>query len=409
MLAKVIEVDLQQSLAPIYMDSRYSAAVILVRWGYFPIGKLRLQCIPDQRTISAKQLESEIFRAFGWQLWEYYSCGKFIQSEETRMRSLPPISVIVCTRDRVCSLANCLGALRQLDYPLYEVIVVDNCSEDAAIAQVVAENGFRYVREDNPGLDRARNCGIREAHYDLIAFIDDDALATTGWLRGIARGFADSEIMAVTGMVLPAELETPAQDDFETYGGMSKGFNPFTIRRSELSNRALFWTSGWGVGANMAFRRSLFQAVGTFDVALDVGTPTNGGGDIEFFYRTVAAGYALRYEPAAFVYHTHRRAATALNQQIYNNGRSFGAYLLTIVRNDPQKRAEVLWFALRWWIWSWLIYRLVRSILTRDAWTRDLAFIELRGALSSVSTHRAAQRLATQLLNAEKDAYARIR
>lgn len=307
---------------------------------------------------------------------------------------LPPISVIVCTRDRPHYLKRCLSALRQLDYPTYEVIVVDNCSQDPTIEVIVADSGFHYVREENPGLDRARNRGISEARHGIVAFIDDDALATPAWLRGIKEGFTDSGIMVVTGMVLPAEIETLAQSNFEAYGGMSKGLVSFTIRREEISERRLYWASGWGVGANMAFRRSLFEAIGTFDVALDMGTPTNGGGDIEFFYRTVAAGYALRYEPSALVYHTHRRSITALDMQIYNNGRGFGAYLLTVARNEPMKRRQTLWFALRSWIWPWLIYRFVRSILIGDKWTRHYAFIELRGAISAPRAYHAAQALA---------------
>jgi glycosyltransferase involved in cell wall biosynthesis len=394
MLTKIIEIDLQQPVECIYVDSRYGKLLALVRWGYQPLALLQLLCGTGQRTIGINKLRHEIMKLCSWQLWEEFSTGSLGEQANWDASLLPPISIVVCTRDRLYSLEHCLQKLRQLDYPLYEVVVVDNCSQDTRVKQVVVESGFRYVREDNPGLDWARNRGIRESLYEIIAFIDDDALATPGWLRGIASGFADSEVMAVTGLVLPNEIESQAQSDFEAYGGMSKGFTSFTIRRHELNGRKLFWASSWGVGANMAFRRTLFQAIGTFDVALDVGTPTKGGGDIEFFYRTVVAGYTLRYEPAAFVYHTHRRMTSALNQQIYNNGRGFGSYLLTIMRNEPQHRTQILWFALRWWVWPWFIYRLGRSILTGDRWTRHFAFLELRGALSALHAYGAAQALA---------------
>jgi hypothetical protein len=84
--------------------------------------------------------------------------------------------------------------------------------------------------------------------------------------------------MAVTGLVLPAELESPAQVAFERYGGMGKGFVPKTTRRAALADRSLLWASQWGVGTNMAFRRALFAEIGGFDPALDVGTPAGGGG-----------------------------------------------------------------------------------------------------------------------------------
>jgi hypothetical protein len=179
---------------------------------------------------------------------------------------------------------------------------------------------------------------------------------------------------------------------------MSKGFVPYTIRRQGLSRRDSFWASNWGVGANMAFRRSLFDAIGGFDIALDVGTPTNGAGDIEFFYRTVSMGHALRYEPAAMVRHIHRRDRASLRRQVYNNGRSFPAYLLTIARKEPQRRWEVLWFALRWWIWQWLLRRVLVSITHRDGWTFRMALTELSGAFSAVRAYREAQQIAARQL-----------
>ncbi len=402
------EVDLAKPLQPFYVDARYSQLNVLVRWGYLPLGMLYLPCRPGLRFFSAEELRSQILSTLGWTLWEHAVSGTIDRVgdrltstlDERPDRPLPPISVVVCTRDRPLSLERCLHALAQVDYPTFEVVVVDNCSRDAAVAQVIAHSGFRSVREDTPGLDWARNRGIKEAKYDIIAYLDDDALAAPGWLRGVASGFEEPEVMAVTGLVLPAEIETPAQSAFEDYGGMNKGFAGFAVRRDELDERDLLWASRWGVGANMAFRRALFEAVGDFDVALDVGTPTNGGGDIEFFHRVVTAGYVLRYEPAAMARHVHRRDDGELKQQIYNNGRAFGAYLLTIGRNAPHKRVAVLWAALRWWVWDWLLRRLLRSLIRRDGWTARFAFTELRGCCSALWAYRESHKAARQIMAA---------
>lgn len=396
MLIKCDEIDLSKPLQPIYIDSQYSRLYALVCWGHLPLGTLLLDCKSSDRVFSAARLQHEIIQTLGWAIWQQAIAGTLNHLAADSQRALPPISVIVCTRDRPLSLERCLQALAQLDYPDYEVVVVDNCSRDAATAQVVARSGFRYVREDRPGLDWARNRGVAESRHDIIAYVDDDALATPGWLRGIAYGFEQPEVMVVTGMVLAAEIETAAQSNFELYGGMGKGFMSYTVRRDHLSKSKLFKSSNWGVGANMAFRRSLFAAIGSFDVALDVGTPTCGGGDIEFFYRAVAAGHTLRYEPAALVRHVHRRDQAALTRQIYNNGRSFAAYLMTIARNEPARRRAVLWFALRWWMWSWLLQRLLRSVVRRDSWTFHMALTELRGSFSAPGAYRAAQKIAWQ-------------
>lgn len=392
MITKFVEVDFAQPLEPIYVDSHYNQLNILVRWGYLPLGIVRFPCQANACLFSAELLHREILQNFSWKLWELTVNGRLNAINDKS--DLPAISVIVCTRDRAISLDRCLQKLAQLDYPIYEVIVVDNGSQDPVVAEIVKKHGFRYVCEETPGLDWARNRGCQEASYDIVAYIDDDALATPGWLRGIAYGFQDPQVMGLTGLVLPAELETDAQHTFEDYGGMSKGFSSFTIFKSRLNSRKLFWASSWGVGANMAFRRELFDQLGGFDVALDVGTPTNGGGDIEFFYRLVAAGYALRYEPAAVAYHVHRRDEETLKRQIYNNGRGFVAYLLTIIRNEPNKRFAVLYFALRWWFWEWLIKQTVRAFRRKDTkWALGLVLAELRGSLSALGAYYKSQKM----------------
>lgn len=393
---KVTDIDLSQPIEPIYVDPRYTRMFAVVRWGYRPLGMLMLHCQAGMRIFSAEQLRHEVTRQFGWQVWEQSVSGTLNQVNSGTARTLPPISVVVCTRDRALSLERCLESLARLDYPDYEVIVIDNCTRDGSTHAAVARSGFRYVREDRPGLDWARNRGWQEARHEIVAYIDDDAIATPGWLRGVAHGFSSPEIMAVTGMVLPAEIETDAQDEFERYGGMSKGFVSYTIYREHLSKRDMFWASNWGVGANMAYRRTLFDMIGGFDIALDVGTPTNGAGDIEFFFRLVSAGHALRYEPAAMIRHVHRRDRATLRRQIFNNGRSFPAYLLTIARNEPQRRRELLVFALRWWIWPWLLRRLLIAIKQRDWWTARMAWLELRGSFTALRAYRESQAIAAR-------------
>ena len=402
MAIKLIDIDLTQPLQPIYVDARYARVFFCVRCHYQPLGLVQMNCETRPGIFSAEQLKKIFSERFSWNLWEEQVAGKLIWTGPGRDVQLPNISVIVCTRDRPIALERCLDALHQLDYQHYEVIVVDNCSQDQKVCEVVQQSGFRYVREDRPGLDWARNCGIEAAKNDIVAFIDDDALAFPWWLRGIAHGFEDTQVMAVTGLVLPAELETEAQNDFEIYGGMNKGFTGFTIHPSSMETTALFWASGWGVGTNMAYRRELFAKIGGFDVALDVGTPTNGGGDIEFFYRTVARGHSLRYEPAAMVRHFHRRDAASLNQQIYNNGRSFPAFLLTIAIQEPSKRVSVLSFCLKHWLYNWLLKRLVIGIVKRDRWKRRFAFYELRGAFSSLFAFNKSRKIAQQIQSSSK-------
>lgn len=312
----------------------------------------------------------------------------------------PPISVIVCTRDRPRLLRHCLQALSQLMYTTYEVIVVDNASQDGSTSQVVSATPFRYVREDRPGLDWARNRGAAEARYDIIAYIDDDARADSGWLDGVADAFADSRVSAVTGLVLPLEMESEAQRLFEAYSGMSKGAQPRLFQRDSMRPCDVITAHTMGVGANMAFRRRALEMVGGFDTALDAGTLACGAGDLDLFHRLVGAGLTLRYEPKAMVWHEHRRGLDDLRRQIYCNGRSFGVYLIKVWLRHSVPRREVAVFAARWVV-GWLVARLVRSAIRQLPFPIALAWAEAWGALHApwayIATYRHDRRIRRSL------------
>jgi GT2 family glycosyltransferase len=174
---------------------------------------------------------------------------------------------------------------------------------------------------------------------------------------------------------------------------MLQYLHSFKVDGSKLSARELLWSSAYGVGANMAFRRQVFAEVGTFDPALDVGTPTRGAGDIEMFHRILAKGYSTFYEPRAFVWHVHRRSGEALGKQLRDNGRGFGAFLLTCDRNRTVGRLEILRFAWSEWLSGWMLRRLIRP----EWFPRKLVVSELLGALQSPFTYREAQLQAQRL------------
>lgn len=217
----------------------------------------------------------------------------------------------------------------------------------------------------------------------------------TGW-RCWLRRLRHARVAAVTGNVAPAELSTSEQCLFEwVYGGMRHGFERWLFRRDLLSTTELLWANLCGVGTNMAFRRQVLLDLGGFDPALDVGGPAGGGGDLELFHRLVAGGYSLLYEPAAIVWHIHRRDRTGLRRQMFDNGRSFGAYLLTCAANRTVPTGQVVSFALR----NWLYWALLRRVVHPGWLPRALVLAELRGALVSPWAYwRAVRRIKTMEL-----------
>ena len=119
----------------------------------------------------------------------------------------------------------------------------------------------------------------------------------------MARAFQEEpDLGALTGLVLPLEIETPAQELFERLGGFGRGF----VRRWETEGTSsgrprtggtILGAGEFGTGANMAFRRAVFDRIGGFDPALGVGTPARGGGDLEMFHRVLAGGQSSATNP----------------------------------------------------------------------------------------------------------------
>jgi len=314
------------------------------------------------------------------------------------------VTVAVCTRNRAERLRECLDALDTIEYPshLLEILVIDNAPSDTRTQEVVAQYSprMRYVCESRPGLDWARNRAIREARGEIIAFTDDDVSVDRGWVSAIAAAFAEEpHAMCVTGLVVPDELDTPAQILFERYGGFGRGFDRWVHRVPPGTSAARLYggTGRFGTGANMAFRRIFFDREGLFDPALDVGTPTNGGGDLEIFFRVLKAGHALVYEPAALVRHRHRRDYAALKTQLANNGIGFYAYLVRTAQAYPDERLAVARLGL-WWIWWWNVRRLLRAILRPRAFPIDLILAELRGSFTGLRRYSAARKHAAGVL-----------
>lgn len=317
--------------------------------------------------------------------------------------NMPFISVVLCTRDRTEDARVCLRSVEAIRYPSFEVLVIDNAPADDATQKLVANEfpNFRYIREERPGLDWARNRGAVEAQGDIVAYIDDDVVVDECWLSAVANAFTDSpEVMAVTGLVVPYELETEAQLLFENYGqgGFGRGFNRRWVAVDPESDArwALYGTGQYGTGANMAFRRRVFEHIGLFDPALDVGTVTNGGGDLEMFFRVLVEGYVLVYEPAAMVFHRHRREMDRLRTQIQNNGIGFISFIQRSMRAYPEER-KALGRLTRWVYWNMYLRRLILAAARPGPEPASLVFLELWGAIVGRGRYRQAKDTAREI------------
>jgi len=329
-----------------------------------------------------------------------------IQAVERKSATpLPLVTVAVCTRDRAEDLAFCLEAIKRLAYANLEVLVIDNAPKNDASRELVKKRfpGFHYKAEPRPGLDWARNRAIHEAKGEIIAFTDDDVIVDPDWVHRLARIFTtEPDVMAVTGLVAPSELETEAQILFENYGGFGRGFKRKTLPLDQEKGRRRYThleAGGLGTGANMAFRKSVFEKIGSFDPALDVGTVTQGGGDLEMYFRVVQEGYTLVYEPDVIVRHKHRRSSDELKVQIRSWGIAFVAYLVRSAMEYPGARLVILGYTFRWFLGRHAL-RLLENCFTRDRLPFDLLLAELTGSFIGLTAYHRARRAANRIRTA---------
>jgi GT2 family glycosyltransferase len=359
---RILEVDISRPLPAVPARAEatgqtYRRATTLVRWHGQPLGTVELNL--DENGLTAPAYARQIWRTFGAEITaglrrhgvtpvsrlEAGGLPDVGTSEPTSwlVTKLPPVTVIVATRDRPTSLARCLDSLLALDYPSYEILVVDNAPSTAATADLIGQtygHRVRYLREDRPGLANAHNRGLAEVRTPLVAFTDDDVVVDARWLTALVQGFQVAENVAcVTGLILPAALETPAQVWSEQFGGFSKGFTRriFDLDRNRPHNRLYPYAAGrFGSGASMAFKTAVLREMGGFDPALGTGSPTLGGDDLDAFFQIITRGYQLVYEPAALMYHFHRSDYAGLQRQVYGYGVGLTAFLMKSLLNRPE-------------------------------------------------------------------------
>ncbi|MEB3295333.1 MAG: glycosyltransferase [Synechococcales bacterium] len=427
---KVVDLDLSQPISPWQNLAAYQMVQATVRWQGRPIACVEIPILNGQ--CETQWILDRILQTCGEQilktlLLEGLSQGNDLATLLTQPTALPSdllpqdrlqpkpappqlqetpqpkVTVVICTRDRPEMLKQAIASLQHLTYPNLELLVVDNAPRSDATQILVqtftkSQPPVRYIREDRPGLDWARNRGILAAQGDIVAFTDDDAIVDPGWVDALVRVFADSPVvMAVTGLVVPWELVTPAQVMFEQQGGFGKGYD----RRWAYfpQGRGLKWTdlgTGiYGTGANMAFRRSLFARIGGFDPALDVGTVTGGAGDLEMFLRVLRSGGALVYEPAAIVRHQHRRDWAALRSQLAANGAVY-AMLQASATRFPDLRWKLWRLGLSWGLWGNLVPWLQACCYPAGV-PSSLRWAQLQGCWRGLGTYARARRQAKQV------------
>lgn len=216
----------------------------------------------------------------------------------------PRMSVVVCTYNGQRTIGDCCEGLLQLDYPNYEVIIIDDGSTDAS-AHIASEYGFRVISTPNAGLSAARNLGMEAASGEIIAYIDDDARPDPHWLTYLATTFMRTDFAGVGGPNV-----APPGDGFIAACIANAPGGPVHVLISDQVAEHI-------PGCNMAFRKARLQAIGGFDPQFRI-----AGDDVDICWRLQQRGWQLGFNPAALVWHHRRNSLLTYWRQQKNYGKA---------------------------------------------------------------------------------------
>lgn len=290
---------------------------------------------------------SHLIKTTAFNDWVVWANRLFSKHTIVKIPATVPVSIVICTRNRATILEKCLTAINNLQCLPEEIVVVDNAPDDDSTKKVVEKFGnIKYVLESRPGLDIARNTGIVNSTCPIIAYTDDDVIVHDLWMYNVWDTFKMPNIGAMTGLIIAQAIDTEAQYIFEKYWSFNRGYTDKVYDRFFYQSKLLTGPPVWeiGAGANMAFRRSIFQKTGQFDELLDVGA-AGCNGDSEMWFRILSKGIDIAYNPRAIAYHEHRRDMKGLKKQLFYYMRGFAAAALIQQRQVPE--ADYLRFKIK--------------------------------------------------------------
>lgn len=208
------------------------------------------------------------------------------------MSALPHVSSVICTRNRPDLIGTAVSSVLANTYPDFDLLVVDQSTDgrtgDIVRALQAEHPNLRYLHTEKAGLSRAYNIGIRETTGEILAFTDDDCVAPTDWISNVVTAFqAETDAELMYGQVLLPTSLADRPDDVPT----------LSIPEAWRQNRRVAPFQVYGMGANFAARRSLFNRIGLFDEILGGGGPLKSSQDFDLQYRAYIAGVTTTYRP----------------------------------------------------------------------------------------------------------------
>lgn len=297
------------------------------------------------------------------------------------------VSIIIATRNRAKSLAKLLDSLIEIGItkdPNVEIVIIDNAPDDSSTEDLCKNYPVVYSRENQSGESFALNKGMRVSKGKYVVNTDDDIIVTDKkWLEKLLSNFKEIPNLGyVSGNVLAINTENAIASTWEKKGGLSKGNKSVLYTNRQLFEKYRF--SPWPInkiaaGANNMIPRKIFEEVGSYATFLGGGSPIGHANSLEFVYRIIRAGYDVKFDSSASVYHAHPTSEISLKKKLFTYGVGNSAYQLYLFAKFSDFRC------LFWGLIGHHIYvarNLIKSIFGLYSLPVNFTIFSLMGSLS---------------------------
>ncbi|MCF7729300.1 MAG: glycosyltransferase, partial [Chthoniobacterales bacterium] len=219
-------------------------------------------------------------------------------THQARLEIQPSVSVIVCSYNGGQTLEACLCSLKKIDYPNYEVIVVDDGSTDQTKEILAGHPWVKAIHQSNQGLSVARNVGAAAATGAILAYTDSDCMADPDWLFYLVGTLLSGDYAGVGG----PNISPPAENWHQACVAAAPGGPSHVLLTDVIAEHI--------PGCNMAFHRWAFDRIGGFDPEY-----RKAGDDVDFCWRLQQENFVIAFSPAAIVWHYRRFTLKAFRKQ----------------------------------------------------------------------------------------------
>jgi len=288
----------------------------------------------------------------------------------------PKVSVVIPVKNGAAKIKDLLDSLMQVDYDRdrLEIIVVDGCSTDGT-REIVSQYPVKLLVEEKPGVNAARNTGIKNSTGEIIAFTDHDCVVPRDWVKKIVEHIKDPEVGCVGGQILRYNNDFLARYADESIIPVMRIFGK-KVLLSKISSPVYY-----PVGCNFAVKREAIEKTGFFDERFEYGFD-----ELEFAERVCEKGYKILLTPEITVRHKHRSTVSELIKQAFRYGQG-GGLVPKIKGVNSMLSKWVLLSIAAFTLWFFTVLALtVYAIVTRSATSLLTSLILLLFPLTGLMT-----------------------